>query len=42
MPIDLRRFYFKMVTKKIADHNQAMEKQQKKMKANIPNIPRKK
>jgi len=45
MPIDLRRFYQKLVVKKVKERNEVIEAQNKKVKSikgNLPNIPRKK
>ena len=42
MPVDLRRFYFKLTSNKIKKHNEHIEEQNKKIKQAQARIPRKK
>ena len=42
MPVDLRKFYYKMTVQKIERANQQIEEQNKQIKANNTRIPRKK
>tara|TARA_R110002153_G_C13312752_1_gene496480 strand:+ start:916 stop:1044 length:129 start_codon:yes stop_codon:yes gene_type:complete len=42
MPVDLRKFYYKMVVEKIKRQNQQVEEQNDRNKASSARIPRKK